>query len=126
MDGVLRSIRTAQGWYYLLGGLWPFVSWRTFTAVAGPKPDRFQTEVTAALFAASGAALLVTDDRPLAALSAAGCLALDLRHRPRIRPVFLADAVLQGLFLATAIRSGRRPTISVTLRPQGADTGVCA
>ena len=120
-----RSIRTAQGWYYLLGGLWPFLSWRTFTAVAGPKPDRFQTEVTAALFAATGLALLVGDDRALAGLTAAAPLVLDLRYRRRIRPVFLADAALQGLFLATAIRSGRRRTISVTLRSPGADTGVC-
>lgn len=120
-----RSIRRAQGWYYLIGGLWPFVSWRTFTAVAGPKPDRFQTEVTAALFAATGAALLAGEDGTLAGLTAAGCLALDLRHRPRIRAVFLADAALQTLFLATAIRSGRGRTISVTLRSHRADTGVC-
>lgn len=121
-----RSIRAAQGWYYLLGGLWPFVSWRTFTTVAGPKPDRFQTEVTAALFAATGAALIGRADALLPALTAAGCLALDLRHRPRIRRVFLADAALQGLFLVAAIRSGRGRTISVTLRPERADTGVCA
>lgn len=99
--------RRAQGWYYLLGGLWWLVHPRSFAAVAGPKPDRFQTDVTAGLFTAAGAALLVgATSVPPAAVRVLGagcglaCLVVDLRHRPDIRPVFLADAALNAAFAA--------------------------
>lgn len=103
----------AQGWYYLLGGLWPLVHLRSFAAVAGPKPDAFQTHVTSALFAATGAALLrgtrhgapdpVT--RVLAAGAAAGVGLVSLRYRRSIRPVLLADAALEAVFAAAALRA---------------------
>lgn len=106
-----RAIR-AQGLYYLLGGLWPFAHWRSFVAVAGPKPDRFQTEVAAALFAAAGAGLLAGVRRApaspairvLAAATGGGTTVLDLRHRRVIRRVFLVDAALNTAFTLAALR----------------------
>lgn len=107
------SVIRVQGWYYLLGGLWPLVHYRSFESVVGPKPARFQTEVTAVLFVAVGAALLVGDrpapgpaTRLLSAASAAGLLLMDWRYRHRLPAVLKADGVLQGVFLAGAVRHG--------------------
>lgn len=101
-------MRRAQGWYYLLGGLWPFLHWRSFTAVAGPKPDRFQTEVTAALFAASGAALIVDENSlsrdVLSVATAVACIGVDRRFDDDIRPVFRIDTALNLIFLIGASR----------------------
>lgn len=101
-------MRRAQGWYYLIGGLWPFLHWRSFTAVAGPKPDRFQTEITAGLFSAIGYALLKSDDEDLAWSSALACIALDTRFKEEIRPVFQFDRALNLLFMVEGIRKARR------------------
>jgi hypothetical protein len=103
-----------QGWYYLLGGLWPLVHFRSFEAVAGPKPDRFQTEVTSALFVAAGVTLLAGTAEPplhrpvrvLAAACAIGTAFVDWRHRHHIRSFFRAEAALEGAF-AVAATAGR-------------------
>jgi hypothetical protein len=103
----------AQGWYYLLGGLWPLVHFRSFEAVAGPKPDRFQTEVTSVLFTAVGAALLAGSRaarparpvRLLAAATALGTAYVDLRHRRALRDLFRAEALLELAFATGAVRA---------------------
>jgi hypothetical protein len=105
-----------QGWYYLLGGLWPLAHFRSFAAVAGPKPDRFQTEVTSVLFGAIGAALLVgvRDDKlhpavhTLAVGSALGTAYADLKHRRRLRAIFQPEAALELAFATAAVVSGVR------------------
>lgn len=109
-----RAIRV-QGWYYLLGGIWPLVNLRSFAAVAGPKPDPFQTEVAAVLFTAAGSALLASSRQPhrstvlLSRLCALGSLYAEFRHRREIRPIFLADASLHTLvLLATAAPDQRK------------------
>jgi hypothetical protein len=112
----------AQGWYYLIGGLWPLLHFPSFEAVAGPKPDRFQTEVTSVLFVAVGAGLLSGPAREeragpaqvLAITSAAGVAWLDCRHRRVLRPLFRVEAALEAAFAAAAacdlsrVRDGRR------------------
>ncbi|HSF27373.1 MAG TPA: hypothetical protein VLC50_07650 [Actinomycetes bacterium] len=103
----------AQGWYYLLGGIWPLVHFRSFQLVAGPKPDRFQTEVTSGLFVAIGAALLSSPRDPppprtALVLSAASGLAtayVDLRHRRDIRGLFDVEAAVEAGFALVALRS---------------------
>ena len=103
----------AQGWYYLLGGLWSLVHFRSFQLVAGPKPDRFQTEVTSGLFVAIGAALLspprdLPPPRSVLVLSAASALAtsyVDLRHRRDIRGLFCVEAAVEAGFAVAALRS---------------------
>jgi hypothetical protein len=106
----------AQGWYYLAGGAWPFAHFRSFQAVVGPKPDRFQVEVTSALFMAIGAALLAANrDRPgipvrgLAVCSAAGVMLVEWRNRRQLRPVFLGEGLLEGAFLTAALASSLPP-----------------
>jgi hypothetical protein len=110
------SLTRIQGWYYLLGGLWPFAHFRSFRAVAGPKPDRFQTDVASVLFAAIGAAIIAGSRRDgleprtrlLAASSAAGAAYVDWRHRGRIRPIFWLEAACEAVFaVAAATARGR-------------------
>ena len=110
----------AQGWYYLLFGSWPLIHYGSFEAMSGPKPDRFLTETASALYAVIGAALVIdlrngaptATGRRLAGLTSAASALLIGRHRPDIRPVYLADAVLQACFAVAAAsleaRAGRR------------------
>lgn len=106
--GSTFRVRRIQGWYYLVGGIWPLLHWKTFTAVAGPKPDRFQTEVTSGLFAAIGYALLRHEDEALSFSSALACLVMDRKFSKEIRPVFQADALLNAVFVAAAMKRTRR------------------
>jgi hypothetical protein len=104
-----RMLRRAQGAYYLVTGLWPVVHFRSFTVVAGPKPDRFQTQVTGALFAAIGLTLLVGEPasratRVLSGASAAAAIGMTTAYRRQIRDVFWADAAVESVFLARALR----------------------
>jgi hypothetical protein len=99
-----------QGAYYLLGGLWPLMHYRSFEDVTGPKPDRFVTEVASALYVAIGTSLLAAGQRPakevrlLAVLTAVASAGFDVRHRPAVRPVYVAEAALEGLLLAASVR----------------------
>ncbi len=99
-----------QGGYYLIGGLWPLVHFRSFEKVTGRKPDRFVTEVASALYVAIGAALLAGGKRPplhlrtLAVLAGGASAGLDLRHRPALRAVYLAEAALEGLLIVASLR----------------------
>lgn len=122
MRGPLR----AQGWYYLIGGLWPLLHWCSFVRVAGPKPDRFQTEVAGVLFAATGAALLAdsaagspsTAARVLGAAAGSGVALAEFRFRRSLRAIFRADAVLNAGFAAAAARpDARRPRDAEDERP---------
>lgn len=105
-----------QGWYYLLGGLWPVLHLRSFEQVVGPKPDRFQTETTGALYAAIGVTLLATErsatsgvHRMVAGATAASSVAVVMRHRDSLRAVCTADAALQAAFVAATALGGPPP-----------------
>ena len=94
--------------YYVVFGLWPFVHRRSFTAIAGPKPDVFRLEAAGALFAAVGAGLAVRS-RPVpeVVLVPLAAVAVEVRHRRRIRPVYLVDAALQLTLSALALNGTR-------------------
>ena len=47
-----------QGVYFLLTGVWPLLSIRTFEAVTGPKVDRWLVKTVGLLVAVIGASLL--------------------------------------------------------------------
>lgn len=116
-----RRLLRAQAAYYLVTGVWPLLHFRSFTAVAGPKPDRFQTQVAAALFAAVGLGLLAGDPREtgtrvVSGATAAAAMLMDLVYLPRIRKIFLPEACVEAVFLAAALRGdgastrgGQRP-----------------
>lgn len=102
----------AQAGYYIITGLWPLAHMRSFEALTGPKPDRFVVESTGLLFAATGATLVAAAAdggrdrvaRVLSALVPAGATLAALRHRPRLRAVYLADAAVQAALAACVWR----------------------
>jgi hypothetical protein len=80
-----EAVRLArlQATFYVVTGVWPFVSMRTFEAVTGPKVDRWLVKTVGALVAVIGsAAALATIDTVYVA-------------RRRISPVYLLDAVAE-------------------------------
>jgi hypothetical protein len=104
MHGLVQRL---QGGYYLVTGLWPLVHFRSFTALSGPKPDRFQTQTTGALFAAIGFALLVGEPatrgmRTLSGGTAVAAIGAELAYRRYLPRVFALDGVLQAACLAVA------------------------
>lgn len=112
-----------QGVYYLLTGLWPLVSMRTFELITGPKVDRWLVRMVGLLAAAIGLTLfraararrITPDIGLLAAGSALSFWIIDVVYvaRGRISPVYLLDAAAELLLmalLATAWWHARRAT----------------
>ena len=99
------KVLLAQGGYYVVSGVAPFISRRLFERITGPKLEWWLVETTGVLVTAVGAGLLRATMRHrvtpeivgIAAACAAGLAALDVGSvaRGRIRPVYLADAVAQ-------------------------------
>lgn len=94
---------TVQAAYYLITGLWPLAHLKSFEALTGPKPDRFVVESTGLLFVATGATLATAavnpaPGRPVRVLSVLTPIVstfVTLRHRPRVRAIYMVDAVAQ-------------------------------
>jgi hypothetical protein len=111
-----RKVLVAQGTYYALTGVAPFVSRRGFEAVTGAKKEWWLIQTVGVLVTAVGAGILgaATRDRvtPELELIAGGCAvglaAIDVIYvaRARIAPAYLADAAIQ-LALVTGHAAGR-------------------
>ena len=118
-----RTIAAGQGAYFLVAGLWPLVSLKTFYAVTGPKRDGWLVQTVGSMIACVGSTLLLgarrrsvsPELRWLGASSAAALLALEVVFvgRRRIPRIYLADAVAElGLLAGWALASmqdARRP-----------------
>jgi hypothetical protein len=110
LASLAQAVTRFQGCYYLGGGLWRLLHPESFDALAGPKPDRFQTDVAAALFSAAGVALLVgtagphrhATTRVLASCTGLAAAAIDLRHRHHIRTLFMLEAVVELVMAAAS------------------------
>ena len=118
-----RAVAIGQGVFYVVTGVWPILSLRTFEAVTGPKADGWLVKTAGLLVTAIGAGLTsaglrdrVTSDLKLVAIgAAAGLTAIDVVYvkRRRIAPVYLLDAVAEigliGAWAAAQVaRRGRR------------------
>jgi hypothetical protein len=99
----------AQGVFDVVTGVWPIVHLPSFEAVTGPKREGWLVKTVGALITVIGGTLLIAGRRRrvspelmlLAAGSAASLAAVDLRYSPqRISPVYLLDAVAEGLLVA--------------------------
>jgi hypothetical protein len=101
----MKYLCLAQGAYFVVTGIWPLVSIRTFEAVTGPKADDWLVKTVGVLVAVVGGVLIlsgVRGDAPievaaLAVGSAVGLAGIDLWYVVRriIPPVYLLDAVLE-------------------------------
>jgi hypothetical protein len=132
--GAFRVLCSFQGLYFLITGIWPLVSIETFQAVTGPKTDHLVTgresdhwlvNTVGVLVTANALVLLLAAwrNRPspevvlLAVGSALGLTAIDVVYVTRdvIRPIYLADAALELVFVAAWLRvavrmRGEHPT----------------
>jgi hypothetical protein len=98
-----------QGTYYLVTGIWPLVSRRTFESVTGPKIDFWLVKTLGTLISVIGAVLVIAGVRrhttiessALAIGSAAGLAACDIAFvaRRRISPIYLLDALTEFVLL---------------------------
>jgi len=108
-EAVASGLAVAQGVFYVGTGVWPIVHLRSFEAVTGPKPEGWLVKTVGALITVVGGALLVAGLRRrvgpelklLAAGSAASLAAVDVIYSPqRISPVYLLDALVEGVLVA--------------------------
>jgi hypothetical protein len=105
-----------QGFYYLVAGIWPVVSIRSFEAVTGPKTDHWLVKTMGLLIAVVGAILLIAGLRRtiiieigLLAAGSAGALGgagsyFALRHV--IWPIYLVDGFIELVLIALWIAAG--------------------
>ena len=113
-----RHVLLAQGGYYLVTGVVPFVSRRLFEGITGPKREWWLVQTVGLIVTAVGAGVLaaVAHDRVtpeiagIATGCAAGLAAVDVVYvaKRRISPVYLLDAAAQLAFVAGAAAFGRR------------------
>jgi hypothetical protein len=113
--GNLRAAKL-QGGYYVLTGMWPVLSRRSFEAVTGRKQDFWLARTVGLLAAAVGAGLLQSararrgvpeELRTTAACAAIAFVAVDVIGvaAGRIRPVYLVDAAAEVALLGLWRRS---------------------
>jgi len=108
----VEAVRLArlQAIFYIMTGVWPFVSMRSFEAVTGPKAVRWLVKTVGALVAVIGCALALASRRRqlapeivlVAAGSAAALATIDTVYvaKRRISPVYLLDAIAEIALLA--------------------------
>jgi hypothetical protein len=117
-EGGLPRLEMVQGVYYLLTGLWPLVSMRTFQLITGPKPEGWLVKMVGLLAGVIGASLLAASRRPpsadpalLGGGSAAAFAVVDVWYslRRRISPVYLLESLPELVFVAAWVRRATRP-----------------
>jgi hypothetical protein len=129
-----RPVLVAQGTYYVVTGVLPFISRRAFAALTGPKREWWLVETVGALVTVIGGTLLHAAARrrtppellEVAAGSAAALAAIDLVYvaKGRIAPAYLVDAAVQlALLEALAWRARPRSPLARAQRAARAATG---
>jgi hypothetical protein len=113
-----RKLAVLQGGYFLVTGIWPLISRRTFEAVTGPKADFWLAQTVGVLVACIGSTLVLAskrnqvnpDLRLVAASTAAGLATIDIVYvaRGQISKVYLADAAIEVGLVSAWIAHGTR------------------
>jgi hypothetical protein len=107
---MLTTVAWIQAAYFLLTGVWPVLSIRTFMRVTGPKTDLWLVKTVGVVVAVIGAAIGLAAARQaftpeilaLAIGSAAGLMLIDVIYVAKgvIARIYLADAVAQVVLIA--------------------------
>ena len=110
MEAVPERMAVAQGVFDIVTGVWPIVHLPSFEVVTGPKPEGWLVKTVGALITVVGGTLVAAGLRRrvspevmlLAAGSAAALAVVDVVYvsRRRISPVYLLDAVTEGVLVA--------------------------
>lgn len=98
-----------QGVYYLITGVWPLLSIKTFEMVTGPKTDKWLVKTVGIMIAVVGLALIIAFIRKELSfemvLTAAGCalglMLIDIIYSTKrvISKIYLLDAVAEFVLL---------------------------
>ena len=106
---MLRPTLAAQGGFYLVTGIWPLLSMKSFELVTGPKTDDWLVQTVGVLAAVIGLSLIVGASRLhpvretllLASCSAIAFASIDAVFvlRGQISWIYLADAAAEVIFL---------------------------
>jgi hypothetical protein len=113
-----KHVAAAQGALFVLSGLWPIVSPKSFAAVTGPTREGWMVKTVGLLIAGVGAGLVlaaardhVDDETALVGgLTAAALAGTDMRYGTSARrrsAFYVADAVLEALFVAGWLATAR-------------------
>lgn len=105
--GVVLSV---LGFYYVMTGLWPVVHIRSFQMITGPKVDKWLVKMVGLLafcsgvvflYSSIGSAIIPAEIVLLAVLNILAFMMIDIWYilRKIISPIYLVDAVIQGIFL---------------------------
>lgn len=96
---------TIQGWFYLLTGLWPIISIKTFEMVTGPKQDKWLVKTVGLMIACSGIIFISMNDTKaaltLAILNAITLAGVDIYYawKKVISRIYLWDALVELIFV---------------------------
>jgi hypothetical protein len=107
---VLRLVALAQGAYYIITGVWPLLSRRSFERVTGPKTDFWLVRTVGLVLATAGTVLVMAGARKhitpeigtLAVGNAAGLAAIDVIYsaKGRISPIYAVEAIGEVVLIA--------------------------
>src|SRR5215217_4805539 len=110
-----------QGVYFLVTGIWPLLSRRSFERVTAPKADFWLAQTVGVLVAAIGTVILVAERREritpevkFLALASAGGLGLIeavFATQGRISKVYLVDALVEAVLIAAWASRERREQV---------------
>ena len=99
-----------QGIYFLVTGIWPLLSMRTFLAITGPKTDLWLVKTVGLVLAVIGAVLIYAQQTAAVnppvvflAIGAAASLALVefiYVFKRVISPIYLGDTVVEMILIA--------------------------
>lgn len=133
MRPAASSALTFQAVYFLVTGLWPIVSMRSFEGVTGPKVDRWLVRMVGLLAACDGAAIAAglgakapsRETQVLAVGSALAFAAIDLVYvcRRRISLIYLGDAVIELALVFHHLKNGLHPKGDAPYGPEAAGNG---
>jgi hypothetical protein len=103
-------VALVQGVYFLVTGIWPLISMRTFLAVSGPKTDLWLVKTVGSILAVIGAVLIYAQvaaavNPPVVALAigaAATLVIIEIVYVTKriISPIYLGDAVVELILIA--------------------------
>jgi hypothetical protein len=111
-----RVVGALQSAYYLVTGIWPLVSLRTFERITGPKIDDWLVRTVGVLAATIGAVIGLrsvgarSEPDPLLGVgSALAFAAVDTRYATtgRISKIYLADAAVELVIAAAWLLAAR-------------------
>ena len=115
---MLALLLKFQALYYVITGLWPLISLRTFEWVTGPKVDGWLVQMVGLLAATIGVTLWVgaRERQPapaivlLAVLSAVSFAFIDIRYGlvGRISTIYLGEAVVELAMALAVVWAWRR------------------